>query len=47
MAEKKKHSGFEAPAIGTVVPEGTKWKRNPDGTMSPVYPKKKPATKKK
>lgn len=47
MAEKKKHSGFEAPAIGTVVPEGTKWKRNPDGTMSPVYPKKKTATKKK
>lgn len=38
----KKHSGFEAPAIGTRVPDGTKWKKNPDGTISPVYPKKKP-----
>ena len=39
--DSKKHSGFEAPAIGTRVPDGTTWKKNPDGTISPVYPKKK------
>lgn len=36
-----KHSGFEAPTIGRVLPDGTKWKKNPDGTISPVYPKQK------
>ena len=43
MATKKnpKHSGFEAPAIGKVYPKGTKFKKNPDGTISPVGVKKK------
>lgn len=51
MAEKKMHSGFEAPTIGEVMPKGTRIKKNPDGTISYVLPKKKtdkkPATKKK
>ena len=41
MAEQKKHSGFEAPVYGTVIPKGTRWKKNPDGTSTPIYPKKK------
>lgn len=41
----KKHSGFEAPTIGTVYPKGTTFKKNPDGTMSPVFPKKGKAKK--
>lgn len=36
--KRPKHSGFEAPCIGEVVPEGTKWKKNPDGTISPIFP---------
>lgn len=40
-----KHSGFEAPTIGTVLSKGSKIKRNKDGTISVVAPK--PATKKK
>lgn len=39
--DTKKHSGFEAPTIGILVPDGTTWKKNPDGTMTPIYPKKK------
>ena len=35
-----KHSGFEAPTIGHVLPDGTKFKKNPDGTLTPIYPKK-------
>ncbi len=44
---EKKKSGFNAPAIGTVEPRGTTIKRNPDGTISYVYPKKKDAEKTK
>ena len=36
--EAVKHSGFEAPAIGIPVPDGTTWRKNPDGTISPIYP---------
>ena len=28
------HSGFEAPAIGTVLSKNTTIKKNPDGTLS-------------
>ncbi len=38
--EPKMHSGFEAPVFGTLIPKGTKWKRNPDGTRTPIYPEK-------
>ena len=38
---KPKHSGFDAPVIGTQYPKGTVWKKNKDGTISPVVPKKK------
>ena len=37
----RKHSGFEAPTIGRVIPDGVKRKKNPDGTVTLVYPKKK------
>ena len=40
MADKEKHSGFEAPVYGELVPEGTRYKKNPDGTVTPIYPKK-------
>ena len=38
---EKKHSGFEAPAIGTVYPKGTTFKKNANGTLTPVFPKSK------
>lgn len=44
MAEKKtpKHSGFEAPVIGgTHYPKGTTFRKNKDGSVTPVLPKKK------
>ena len=34
------HSGFEAPAIGELQPRGTTIKRNADGTITLVPPKK-------
>ncbi len=34
------HSGFEGPTIGIVHPKGSKVKRNPDGTISIIHPKK-------
>ena len=37
-----KHSGFEAPIYGTVLPKGMKLKKNADGTISAV-----PATQRK
>lgn len=43
----KRHSGFEAPAIGTLLPKGTTWKKNPDGTFTPIYPKNESAGKDK
>lgn len=46
MAEKKsKKSGFDYPAIGTAFPKGTTFKKNKDGRLIPVYPKKKKETK--
>lgn len=39
MATKK--SSFNAPCIGTVHSKGTKIKKNPDGTITLVEPKKK------
>lgn len=43
----KKGTGFAAPAIGEIAPKGTTIKRNPDGTITLVPPKKTPAKKKK
>ncbi len=40
-------SGFDCPAIGTVHPKGTKIKRNPNGTITLILPKKKTTPKKK
>lgn len=34
------HSGFEAPVVGELHPKGTTIKRNPDGTITLVPPKK-------
>lgn len=43
MAEKKtqKRSGFEYPVKGKSLPKGTTLKRNSDGTVTVVQPKKK------
>ena len=40
MANKKK-SGLNVPTYGKAFPRGTKFKRNSDGTVRPVLPKKK------
>ena len=34
----QKGSGFEAPAIGTIYPEGSTIRKNPDGTVSIIPP---------
>lgn len=53
---KPMYSGFDAPVIGQMLPKGTTFKTNPDGTITPVLPKgpdagakkaKKPAAKRK
>ncbi len=36
--DRPKHSGFEAPCIGVVMPRGTRIVKNPDGTISHVIP---------
>lgn len=41
MENERRHCGFEAPVYGTLLPKGTKLKKNPDGTVSPIYPKEK------
>ena len=45
MANKKtktpKHSGFDAPVRGEIMPDGTQLKRRSDGTIYAVKPKKK------
>lgn len=45
MNNKKKkaerHSGFDAPVYGNVHPTGSKIKKNADGTITIVEPKKK------
>ena len=52
MANTKKstdrpaHSGYEGKTIGEVVPVGTTWKKNANGTYTPVYPKKSTSKKK-
>lgn len=38
--ERPKHSSFEYPTIGELLPDGTKLKKNRDGTITPIYPKK-------
>lgn len=38
---RPEHSGFDAPVKGKQYPQGTVWKKNKDGTISPVTPKKK------
>ena len=48
-SKRPAHSGFEVePLAGTVTtyPKGTKFKKNADGTRTPIYPKAKPAKKK-
>lgn len=42
-----KHSGFDAPTYGTVLPEGMRLKKNANGTISavPIKKKKKKETK--
>lgn len=40
-----KHSGFDAPVKGTALPKGTKFVKNPDGTIRPVEPKNTKKTK--
>ena len=39
--KQPKHSGFEAPERFEVLPRGTKFKQNPDGTITPILPKQK------
>ncbi|MBQ7372878.1 MAG: hypothetical protein IJW67_13550 [Blautia sp.] len=39
MSEKK-HSGFDAPTYGELLPKGTKIIHNPNGTISHVFPDK-------
>ena len=43
MANKKtpKGSGFDAPVRGTQYPKGTTFKKDKDGYLIPVLPKKK------
>ena len=36
-----KHSGFEAPVKGVVLPKGTTFKKGKNGVVTPVLPKKK------
>lgn len=36
--KERMHCGFEAPVIGTVLPKGTTWINNPDGTITPILP---------
>lgn len=41
-----KRSGFDAPIIGgKAFPKGTTFKKNADGTITPVMPKKKKKSK--
>lgn len=47
MAEKKRRgSGFDVEPYGEVIPEGTKFKKNKDGTLTRIPPKKKKKTTK-
>lgn len=39
--KKTKKSGFDGQTIGKVHPKGSKIKKNPDGTITVVEPKKK------
>ena len=36
--ETPKHSGFEAPAIGIVMPKGTRFKKLPNGRITAILP---------
>ena len=38
VVERPSHSGFDCPAYGTMLPEGTKLQRNNDGTVTIIYP---------
>ena len=39
MANKKNTSGFDAPAYGTMDPEGTKYETTKDGLVKKIPPK--------
>lgn len=41
---KKGKSGFDAPVGLAVLPKGTTYRKNKDGTITPVFPKKKKKT---
>ena len=45
MATKTKRSGFDVPTYGTRHPKGTQVKKNSDGTVTVVEPKKKTGKK--
>ena len=45
--KRAKHSGIEAPTYGVIVHNGTQWRKNPDGTITPIYPKEQDADKDK
>ena len=44
--DTKKGTGFAAPIIGTVYPEGTKFKKNANGKYTAILPKEKSKEKK-
>lgn len=44
---RPRHSGFETPTYGTVHAKGTKVRKNKDGTVTIIEPKKKDDKKKK
>ncbi len=41
MATQTKKCSFNGPCIGTVHPKGSRIKKNPDGTVTVIEPKKK------
>lgn len=43
----QKGTGFAAPTIGKIWPKGSTIRKNPNGTVTVVPPKKKTDTKKK
>lgn len=38
--DRNKHSAFEGPTIGQLYPKGTTFKKNPNGTVTPILPGK-------
>ncbi len=40
LVERPSHTGFDCPAYGTMLPEGTTFAENGDGTVTIIYPDK-------